>query len=260
MKVALILITGDRTDYLENSIKCNLDFINSIDENSEVDIFTISFNDANINTSHKISRRLTFERPNINDDIVKSFPKSKQQSSYDETTNLRISFGHLILFGLIPNSIYENSQLFEGYDYILRSRTDLIFDYDKHLLKNINIDENLITFECFWGGCRNNPTYTNDHFIFGSAKDVLRILSYPIQECIIDNFWNPEQYMTYLFSKSDKKKIEMTTDRYYLLSKDRKSRKFIGYPMESINDSDISFLESINIDYSKLEFTNIYDF
>ena len=42
----------------------------------------------------------------------------------------------------------------------------------------------------------------------------------------------------------------MTTDKYYLLSNDRNSRKFIGYPMEKMNINDsitIIYLQLLNI-------------
>jgi len=52
----------------------------------------------------------------------------------------------------------------------------------------------------------------------------------------------------------------MSTNKYYLLSIDRKSRKFIGYPMEKINEEDSIFIKNMGIDFDKLKLTDTYDF
>lgn len=262
-KCALVLITGDRIDYLRESIECNIRLIKEYDSEMQVDIFLSSFDDVDL-TSIDLNgldiKRIGFKRPDINSDLVVNFPRSHQQANQDLELVKRVSFGHLILFGLVPNSIHENKDLFSGYDFILKSRADLIYDFDPSYIKKFNINSELLTFECFWGGCRYNKNYTNDHFIFGEKDDVMKIISFPIENCIMDRFWNPEQYMTYLYLNINKRKIEMSTDKYYLLSKDRDSRKFIGYPMEKVNLSDKLFLEKINIDFNKLTFTSTYDF
>ena len=257
-KCALILITGDRIEFLKETIECNLKLIKDFDPTIKVDIFLASFDDVQLNDLN--INKINFKRPDINSDLVLNFPRSQQQGNQDLELVKRVSFGHLILFGLVPNSIYNNRKIFDNYDYILKSRTDLIYDYDKKYIENFNIKEELLTFECFWGGCRYNQNYTNDHFVFGEKDDVMKLIAFPIEDCIMDKFWNPEQYMTYLYSRIDKKKIEMTTDKYYLLSNDRNSRKFIGYPMEKMNINDKTFLESLNIDFNKLNFTSVYDF
>lgn len=262
-KCALVLITGDRIDYLRESIECNIKLIKKYDSEMEVDVFLSSFDDvdlSSIDLNGLNIKKIGFKRPDINSDLVINFPRSHQQSNQDLDLVKRVSFGHLILFGLVPNSIYENKDLFADYNFILKSRADLIYDFNPSYLKNFDINSELLTFECFWGGCRYNLNYTNDHFIFGVKDDVMKIISFPIEDCIMDKFWNPEQYMTYLYSRINKKKVEMSTDKYFLLSKDRASRKFIGYPMEKVNLSDKVFLENINIDFNKLNFTSIYDF
>jgi hypothetical protein len=259
-KCALILVTGDRIDYLDSSIKSCLNLIDCHDDEIETDIYLVSFDDIDVlNTDIK---KIGFDRPDINSDIVFNFPRSVQQSnnhSDDIELTKRISLGHLILFGLIPDTIFKNNELFKQYDYILKSRTDLVFDFKREDIKSFDIKNKLLTFECFWGGCRYNPNFTNDQFVFGESRDVLSLISFPINECIMDKFWNPEQYMTYLFSKSNKEKIQISTDKYYLLSKDRESRKWIGFPLESINQSDVDFLEKMDLDVSQLKFTNKYE-
>lgn len=257
-KVALILITGDRTHYLNESIESCKSLIKEYDNTLEVDVFLVSFSDIDIDIPN--INRITYERPDINSDLVLNFPRSHQQKGADLESIKRVSLGHLILFGLVPNSIHENKKIFDEYDYILKSRSDLIFDFNILNVKSFNIEEELLTFECFWGGCRYNSSYTNDHFVFGERDDVLKLISYPIENCIMDNFWNPEQYMTFLYQKIEKKKIEMNTDKYYLLSKDRNSRKFIGYPMENINNDDKLFLEKFGLNIEELDFTSKYDF
>lgn len=258
-KCALILVTGDRTDYLDSSIKSCINLINSYDNDIQTDVYLVSFNDVNINFD---ILKIGFERPDINSQLVLNFPRSIQQShnhSDDIELTKRISLGHLILFGLIPDTIFKNREIFKEYDYILKSRTDLVFDFNIEDIKSFDINNQLLTFECFWGGCRYNPNFTNDQFLFGSANDVLNLISFPIDECIMDKFWNPEQYMTYLFSKSKKEKIQISTDKYYLLSKDRESRKWIGFPLEKIKQNDVEFLESLGLNFSKIKFTNEYD-
>jgi hypothetical protein len=257
-KVALILITGDRTNYLKESVESCKSLIREYDNTLEVDVFLVSFSDIDIDLPN--IRRITYERPDINSDIVLNFPRSHQQKNYDLETIKRISLGHLILFGLVPDSIYRNSDIFKDYDFILKSRADLIFDFDKSSIENFNIKEELLTFECFWGGCRYNKNYTNDHFVFGESEDVLKLISFPIENCLIDRFWNPEQYMTYLYSSVNKRKVEMSTNKYYLLSHDRNSRKFIGYPMEKINNDDKIFLENMGLNLELLNFISEYDF
>jgi hypothetical protein len=257
-KCALVLITGDRTHYLKQSIECCKSLIREYDHTLEVDVFLVSFDDIDINLPN--IKRLTYERPDINSDMVLNFPRSQQQGSYDLETTKRISLGHLILFGLIPDTIHRNVEIFKDYDFILKSRSDLIFDFDKSAVKNLNIKEEILTFECFWGGCRYNKNYTNDHFVFGESEDVLKLISFSIESSMMNRFWNPEQYMTYLYSCINKRKVEMSTNKYYLLSHDRNSRKFIGYPMEKINSDDKAFLESMELNLESLNFTSEYDF
>jgi hypothetical protein len=260
-KCALVLITGDRVDYIDSSIKSCLNFINKYNIDIETDIYLICFDGVKVVSSNNI-KTLSFNRPTIDSDIILNFPKSIQQvNNYSNDIELtkRISLGHLILFGLVPDTISKNKDIFIQYDYILKSRADLVFDFSENDILNFNINNQLLTFECFWGGCRYNKNFTNDHFVFGESSDVLKLISFPISDCIIDKFWNPEQYMTYLFSKSNKEKIEISTDKYYLLSKDRDSRKWIGFPLEKINKNDILFLEGIGIDVNKIKFTNEYE-
>lgn len=262
MKCALILTTGDRIDYLNQSIETSLNFIKEYNPNIKVDVFLISFNDVQIsNINHEVNK-LSYDRPILNSEQVINFPRSIQQiSNYSNDIELikRISFGHLILFGLIPDTIYKNIDIFEKYDLILKTRSDLVFDFNKSDIKNINITNQLVTFECFWGGCRYNHNFTNDHFIFGKSDEVLKVISYPFKECMLNHFWNPEQYMTYLYTKSKNTKIQLNTDKYYLLSNDRKSRKCIGFPLEKINKNDIDFLNRLGIN-KNIEFENeIYE-
>jgi len=257
-KCALILITGDRTDFIDYSIKCCENIIKKFNNNIEIDIFLISFND-NVVSNYNI-KFIKFEKPDINSDFILNFPRSNQQLNSDIETIKRVSFGHSILFGLVPDKIFENKEIFSKYDYILKSRSDLIFDIEDKYLEEFNQLDEILTFECFWGGCRYNNQYTNDHFVFGKSEDVLKLISFPIQDCILDRFWNPEQYMTFLYNNVKKKKIEMSTNKYYLLSSDRKSRKFIGYPMEKINEEDSIFIKNMGIDFDKLKLTDTYDF
>lgn len=259
-KCALILATGDRIDYLESSIKSCMNIINSYDSEIETDIYLVSFDDLDM-PNEDISR-LGFERPDINSRLVFDFPRSVQQiSNHSDDIELtkRISLGHLILFGLIPDTIFKNSETFQQYDYILKSRADLVFDFNIEDIRSFDIKNQLLTFECFWGGCRYNPNFTNDHFVFGSAAEVIKVISFPINECMMSRFWNPEQYMTYLFSKSSRQKMQISTDKYYLLSKDRESRKWIGFPLEKINQKDLDFLESMGIDTNRIKFANEYE-
>jgi hypothetical protein len=260
-KCALILITGDRTDYIDSSIKSCLNLINKYNSEIETDIYLISFDDVKLVSNNNI-KTLSFNRPTIDSDIVFNFPRSVQQvNNYSNDIELtkRISLGHLILFGLVPNTIFKNKDLFSQYDYILKSRADLIFDFNENDITKFNPSNQLLTFECFWGGCRYNSNFTNDHFVFGESSDVLKLISFPINECIINKFWNPEQYMTYLFTKSNKNKVQISTDKYYLLSKDMDSRKWIGFPLEKINKNDTIFLENMGIDITKIKFTNEYE-
>lgn len=261
-KVALILYTGLRVDFIDQSIKCSTKLINEIIPNIGIDIFIISFTDVNIVSDYQITH-LTFDRPE--DDMVSRFPKSRQQleswwKDNKEVEN-RVSFGYSILYGCVPNTIDKNKDLFENYDFILKSRCDLIFDFDKSDLKRYNPDKQLLTFECFWGGCRYDSKYTNDHIVFGKTEDVLQICQFPIEDCLLDRFWNGESYTTWLFRKTNKERIELTTDKYFLISKDRKSRKMIGFPiMEKITHSDLEFLTNIGVDLNQIEFTDRYDF
>ncbi len=258
-KCAIILVTGDRVDYLDSSIKSCVDLVNCYDEEIETDIYLVSFNDLEI--TNKSVSKIGFERPDIDSEFVFNFPRSIQQlhnyPGHDQTK--RISLGHVILFGLIPDAIFKNIDKFKEYDYILKSRSDLVFDFNEKDIKSFDIKKQLLTFECLWGGCRYNANFTNDQFVFGETTDVLNLISFPIVDCIIDRFWNPEQYMTYLFTKSNKEKIQISTDKYYLLSKDRESRKWIGLPLEKINQQDVNFLESMGLNLEELKFINEYD-
>lgn len=251
-KTAIILFTGDRIDWVDYTINSCKKFIQNSNVETTLDIFLITWLDY-VETSHEI-KILKYDKPL--EDMIRYFPRSKQQGQYDEQTQQRISFGHCILFGIVPDIIYQNKDIFIQYDYILKCRSDLVFDPP---IFNFS-DRYLYTFECFWGGCRYIRTYSNDHFLFGISNEVLNVISYQYKDCKIDSFWNPESYMTHLLSNSNLDKIELTTDKYYLLSKDRDSRKFIGYPMETINQNDVNFFQRIGIDINKIKFTNKYDF
>jgi hypothetical protein len=251
-KTALILFTGDRVEFLDLSIKSCIQFLEKNNIKTEVDIFLISWN-VDLQSIYTINK-LTIPKPS--DDEVKTYPMTRQILQYNEKDRFRINYGMYILFNQVPDMIHQQIQIFSQYDYILKCRSDLVFESP-----SFNYDENnLYTFECFWGGCRYNPNYTNDHFIFGKAGEVLKVIGFPKNESNPSPFWNPEQYMTFLFLKSTYKKTELTTDKYYLLSKDRESRKFIGYPMESINERDIRYFESIGLEWKIIKFTNKYDF
>jgi hypothetical protein len=113
-KCALILITGDRTDYIDSSIKSCLNLINKYNSEIETDIYLISFDDVKLVSNNNI-KTLSFNRPTIDSDIVFNFPRSVQQvNNYSNDIELtkRISLGHLILFGLVPNTIFKNKDLF----------------------------------------------------------------------------------------------------------------------------------------------------
>jgi hypothetical protein len=259
MKCALILFTGDRIEYIDQSIFSCKKIIESINSEIDIDIFIISFEGTIIHSKNDF-KHLSFKKPD--NENIDNFPNSIQQLknySSDIETNRRISFGHYILCGSVPDIIHQNRDLFLKYDLILKSRTDLIFDFNQNYLKNFNPEKEILTFECFWGGCRYNSNFTNDHFIFGDAHSVLQIISYPISNCLLNHFWNPEHYMTHLYSLISKIKIQITTDKYYLLSKDRPSRKFIGFPLEKVNRADLDFLSSIGIDTSEINFVNDYE-
>lgn len=259
MKCALILITGDRLDYVDYSIRSCKEMILAYNQNIEVDIFLITFRGIEIKSQFNFTQ-FTFDKPNQNQ--VDEFPKSHQQVqnySSDIDQNRRISFGHYILNGSVPDTIFRNSTIFRQYDFILKSRTDLVFDFNRNDLQTFNPENQVLTFECFWGGCRYNPHFTNDHLVFGKSEDVLKIISYPISNCLMNKFWNPENYTTYLFSQTLKQKREISTDKYFLLSNDRKSRKWIGFPLEKIKKTDFDFLEKIGLDVSKLSFDNEYE-
>jgi hypothetical protein len=251
-EVALILFTGDRVDWIDFTIKSCINFLEKCSIKTEIDIYLITWL-GSVESKYDINI-INYNKP-TDLDILK-FPKSNQQKTYNLESQKRIGFGHSILFGYVPDSINSNKKTFEKYKYIIKCRSDLVFETPKF---NFN-DNFLYTFECFWGGCRYIKNYSNDHFIFGKSEEVLKVISYNFEECILDKFWNPEGYMTYLFEKSEFDKIELTTDKYFLLSKDRESRKFIGYPMESINQNDILYLENMGIDTKKIKFTNKYDF
>jgi hypothetical protein len=76
---------------------------------------------------------------------------------------------------------------------------------------------------------------------------------------IIDKIPNTSKF-AWLFRKTNKERVELTSDKYFLLSLDRKSRKMIGFPiMEKICDSDIEFLKGLDVNPSLIEFTNRYD-
>jgi len=259
MKCALILITGDRIDYIDQSISSCEQMIHSYDSNIEIDVYLVSYDNLEIKSKKDI-HYIEFNRPSKDD--IDLFPRSIQQIqnfSNDIEQSRRISLGHFILFGGVPNSIFDNYSKFIEYDLIFKSRSDLIFDFNKSDIDKFNPDRELLTFECFWGGCRYNPNFTNDQLIFGKSKDVLDVISYKIQNCILDKFWNPEQYMTYLFTKSNKTKVQISTDKYYLLSKDRESRKWIGFPLEKIKNEDLIFLQKIGVDINKIKFINEYE-
>lgn len=256
MKCALIVSTGDRVDYLKQCVDSCKKLIKTYKDDIEIDIFFITFEDAEINYDEPYTH-FKYQRPSI--EILDSFPKSIQQVqnySNDLEQTRRITYGHYVLYGGIPNTIFENINIFKQYDLILKSRADLVFDIDYTKVKNFNPESQIITFECFWGGCRYNPNFTNDSIIFGKTEDVLRISAFKMENCLLNRFWNPEQYTTYLYTLVPKTKVEMTTDKYFFLSKDRKSRKFIGFPLEKINKTDISFLENLGVNTSNLDFEN----
>ena len=258
-KAALVLFTGDRVEYINYTIKRCLDLIKTYDEKILVDIFLICFNELDLTHIKYDIKVLPFEKPDMYSEIIKNFPRSRQQDNGSEEVNMRISYGHYILFGAVPNVFKDNKELFNDYDYMLKCRADLIFDFDNEAIKQFNIESELLTFECFWGGCRYNKSYMNDHFNFGTTNSMLIINSFKKEDCLMRQFWNPEQYMTYLYSTANKPIRIITTDKYYLLSKDRDSRKFIGFPMERINSEDIKFLENLGINIKEIKFTNIYD-
>jgi hypothetical protein len=246
-KVAIILFTGDRVSYIDKCIESCLKFIEKTNIKFSYDIFLISYSD-NFKSKYSINHWRT-DFPSENDII--SMPSTKQTLNFPND-KFRINFGIYILFSQTPDTIYKNKEILYKYDYILKCRSDLVFE-TPNLKFN---DEYLYTFECFWGGCRYNKRYTNDHFLFGKSEEVLKVISYPMIECNPSLFWNPEEYMTYLFTKSKMSKIEITTDKYYLLSEDKESRKFIGYPLIDINKNDILFFNSIGLDWKKIKFIN----
>jgi hypothetical protein len=251
MKTAIILFTGDRIEYINYTINSCLEFIKKTKIVTEIDIYLISFIDYELDSN---IINLKFNKPT--EDEIKKFPITKQLNSYNEKDVFRINYGHYILFKSVPNIIHQNLNTFEKYDYLLKCRSDLVFETPEFVFD----EKNIYTFECFWGGCRYNPLYTNDHFIFGKSEEVLKVISYQDNPINFYSFWNPEQYMNFLFEKSNFDKIELTTDKYYLLSKDRESRKFIGYPMESLNSNDINYFNKIGLDWQKIKFTNKYDY
>lgn len=254
-KIAFILFTGDRVDYLKYTINSCEEFIKKTKiDNYSIDIFLLSFFDDLKIDEYKI-KNIKLTKPSEEDSL--NLPMTNQISNYSNINDrIRINFGMYILFKEVPNKIFMNFEIFKEYDYILKCRSDLIFETKDFIYD----DSKIYTFECFWGGCRYNKKYTNDHFIFGKSEEVLDIISYDLEYEKLSNFWNPEEFMTHLYGDYNFNKVELTTDKYYLLSKDRESRKFIGYPMETINQNDVYFLNKIGIDVNKIKFTNKYDF
>jgi hypothetical protein len=250
-KTAIILFTGDRIEYIDYTIKSCLDFLKKGKIESNADIYVITYSEY-INSNFNI-KILKTNKPE--DKEVIKFPMTRQTLGYNESDKFRINYGIYILFSQTPDQIFKNRETFINYDYILKCRSDLIFETPEF---NFN-ENNLYTFECFWGGCRYNKRYTNDHLIFGKSEEVLKVISKK-EDSDLSKFWNPEEYMTHLYLNSSLNKVELTTDKYYLISKDRESRKFIGYPMESINKNDLEFFNKIELDWKKIKFTNKYDF
>jgi hypothetical protein len=235
-KTALIFFTGDRIEFLDYSIKSCLNFLEKGKIQTIIDIYLISFFD-NIKTKHNINY-LKINKPCTNK--VNNFPYTKQIELQKNKT--RLNYGIYLLFDTVPNCIFNNIEKLSKYDYILKCRSDLVFDTN-----NFHFEEDkLYTFECLWGDLRYYSKFTNDQFIFGNSKEVLKIVAYPENSSNLSNFWNPEEYTSHLFSKSNFTKIYLTTKKYYLISKERKVRKFVGHS-EKLNESDIEYLKSIGM-------------
>lgn len=254
---ALIMTTGDRVEYLDASIASCRGLIHHHDPDIETDIYLLSYPDVRVD--NESIHRLCIDRHDVHADLIQIFPKSKQlvrNYATDPELVARVTLGHVILCGLIPDALFRNRQVFEKYDFVLKSRSDLVFGFEEF---EFDPRKEVLTFECFWGGCRYDRDFTNDHIVFGEAKDVLDITAYPLDHCMLSRFWNPEHYMTHLFSMSDKAKREISTDRYYLLSKDRRCRKWIGFPLEKMTTKDVQFLTSMGIHVEELEFENEWE-
>ena len=199
-KCALVLITGDRVDYIDSSIKSCLNLINKYNSEIETDIYLICFDGVKVVSNNNI-KTLSFDRPTIEADIVLNFPRSIQQvNNYSNDIELtkRISLGHLILFGLVPDTIFKNIDIFSQYDYIIHSHPD-VFMLEEEPIVNL-LKKNMKTDTAFYisQGLPDDQSFLQtDFFIFKPNLLSINIFKYDI------NNWNDigEHYMYYILTK-----------------------------------------------------------
>jgi hypothetical protein len=208
MKTLLILngLVFNNTKHVVDSIKKNLET-----KGFSVDVLISTWESE----AEKCEYAKTFLHKNIDENYLDeiSFPHTKQIANVKEWQYCRLS--HYAIFQNLHDCL-KNIDCSE-YDFIVKSRTDLYFDFDK---KELELDKNILyTFPVFWGGQRNNPNFMNDHVIMGFTQDILDY--YDGVKNIkneLGGVWNSEMYSLRLVEKSNKK-IKILNPIIYYVSK-----------------------------------------
>jgi hypothetical protein len=148
----------------------------------------------------------------INDNYLDSigFPYTQQLTRNTQWSKFRL--GHYANFVNVANTLFSTD--LSQYDYVVKTRTDLMLDFipPENLLS-----ESVYTFPTFWGGQLGDNRFLNDHFLLGTKGDVVDVYRGVLDiKKELSQMWNPEMYMKYLTHKAKKKIVILQAKKYHI--------------------------------------------
>lgn len=164
------------------------------------------------NYSHPKHKIIKFLHDDIDDfhlDQIK-FPYTQQLVKHPEYKYCRI--GHYVNFVNVSKVLLSFDT--SPYDYIIKTRTDLLLNFYP---PNNPTPKTVYTFPTFWGGQLGIDRYLNDHFLMGHRDDILdvyELVSNIFQD--LPQMWNPEMYMKYIVSRAQKNINILYTNKYHI--------------------------------------------
>lgn len=140
------------------------------------------------------------------------FPYTQQLARNTQWSKFRV--GHYANFVNVANALF--SMDLSQYDYVVKTRTDLMLDFipPENLMSG-----SVYTFPTFWGGQLGDSRFLNDHFLMGTKDDVLDVYRGVLDITKeLSHMWNPEMYMRYLVKRANKD-IRILEATKYLIKK-----------------------------------------
>lgn len=219
-KKCLVLFNGVVWSDLNSIIDNTLNILSSTVEPTAL-ISTWKSCESSCDLNKKV---LKIFHDDIDDNYLNSigFPFTQQLARNTQWSKFR--FGHYANFVNVANTLFSTD--LSQYDYVVKTRTDLMLDF---ILPENLVSGSVYTFPTFWGGQLGDSRFLNDHFLLGTKDDIIDVYKGVVNITKeLSHMWNPEMYMKYLTHKARKEVVILQAKQYHIKkSSDADSIRYI---------------------------------